>query len=202
MTLTAPFICRSALPFLAVGLLSLVGCSSKPGELNLIQEGNKYVGDQSKNKVVEIYSDKSVGSLTPDIWHVVYYDPDATFKATEVKFGGGQKMDVTRPIRVLQYLKADNLIDPAKVKVASAGAVKKASSDPLIEHLSLKASQAWPIHPRRVRCGRFVSGLRSCINRTKRRTSATFTFLQKPGRSFAAICISTEWTERSHHRNA
>ncbi|MEI9959924.1 MAG: hypothetical protein WDM76_01975 [Limisphaerales bacterium] len=60
----------------------------------LAKKGNDYIGVQSKDKVVQIRSEKSVASLTPNIWYVVYYDPDATFKAIEVKFGAGEKLDV------------------------------------------------------------------------------------------------------------
>src|SRR5271170_2574449 len=86
----------------------------------LIKEGDRYVGEGVKDQVVQIRSEKSVGSLTPNIWYVVYYDPDATFKATEVKFGGGQKMDVSRPWRMLEPVTGDNkILDGAKLKVDS-----------------------------------------------------------------------------------
>src|SRR5581483_2568313 len=64
----------------------------------LIKEANEYVGKEAKDKVVQIRSEKSVGTLTPNIWYVVFFDPDATFKSTEVKFGAGQKMEVKRPM--------------------------------------------------------------------------------------------------------
>src|SRR4051794_26649057 len=69
---------------------------------DLIKEGNRYVGEEAKDKVVQIRSEKSIGTLTPTIWFIVFYDPDATFKATEVKFGAGRKMDVKRPMRMLE----------------------------------------------------------------------------------------------------
>src|SRR5215470_17529530 len=73
----------------------------------LAKKGNDYVGIQSKDKVVQIRSDKSVGSMTPNIWYVVYYDPDATFKSVEVKFGAGQKLDVSHPGRLLEMMGGD-----------------------------------------------------------------------------------------------
>ena len=63
----------------------------------LIKEGNRYVGEESKNQVVQIRSEKSVVGMVPNIWYVVYYDPDATFHATEVKFGAGKKMGSEAP---------------------------------------------------------------------------------------------------------
>src|SRR3977135_2541334 len=68
----------------------------------LIKEGNKHVGEDAKNRVVQIRSEKSVGSLVPNVWYVVYYDPDASLKATEVKFGGGKKLNVKRPHRLIE----------------------------------------------------------------------------------------------------
>src|SRR5271167_4845184 len=76
--------------------------ADEPTALDLARRGDQYVGVQSRDKVVQIRSEKSISSLTPNIWYVVYYDPDATFKAVEVKFGGGQELDVSRPWRVLE----------------------------------------------------------------------------------------------------
>jgi hypothetical protein len=49
---------------------------------DLIKEGNRYVGEPAKDKIVQIRSEKSIGSITPNIWYVVFYDPTATLKAT------------------------------------------------------------------------------------------------------------------------
>lgn len=112
--------------------------------LDLIKEGNRYVGEESRDKVVQVRSEKSVGTLTPNIWYVVYYDPDATFKATEVKFGAGKKLSVKRPARVLELGTGDDKqLDRAKMKVDSNKALKIATAEPLLENLKLKASQMW-----------------------------------------------------------
>ena len=88
----------------------------------LIKKGDQYVGIQSKDRVVQIRSDKSTGSRTPEIWYVVYYDPDATFKAIQVKFGAGEKMDVSRPGRVLEMLTGDKSpLEPGKLNVIPTG---------------------------------------------------------------------------------
>ena len=106
----------------------------------LIKEGNHYVGDQSKDKVVNIHSEKSVASLTPNIWYVVYYDPDATLKAVEVKFGAGQKMKVTHPLRLLEPVTGeDKVLDRSKLNVDSDRALKIATSrdtpGPMVEQM-------------------------------------------------------------------
>jgi hypothetical protein len=105
--------------------------ADEPTAFQLIKRGDHYVGDDVKGKVVQIRSEKSVGSLTPTVWYVVYYDPDATFKATEVKFGAGEKLDVKRP---------------QKLKTDSDRALEIASKDALFSHVKLDASQMWLEH--------------------------------------------------------
>jgi hypothetical protein len=114
---------------------------------SLIKQGDKYVGEQSKDKVVQIRSEKSVGTMTPDTWFVVYYDPDATLKAVEVKFGAGQKMDVSHPLRLLEPVTgADKVLDASKLKTDSDKALEIAKSQPLLANLTLVASQMWLQH--------------------------------------------------------
>ena len=127
--------------------LAPAALAADPTAFELIKAGDPYVGVQSKDKVVQIRSEKSIASLTPSIWYVVYYDPDATFKATEVKFGAGQKLDVSRPWRMLEM--ADDghkVLDKAKLKVDSDKAIKIATAQPLLNNLTLKATQLWLEH--------------------------------------------------------
>ena len=121
--------------------------AGEPTAVELIQTGNQYVGVQSKDKVVQIRSEKSIASLTPNIWYVVYYDPDATFKAVEVKFGAGQKMDVSHPGRLLERFTDEKLPLPAaRLKIDSDQAIKIATAQPLLKNLTLKATQLWLEH--------------------------------------------------------
>lgn len=130
-----------ALAFLA-GLCVPRGGAGEATAFDLIKEGNRYVGEESKDKVVQLRSEKSVGTLTPNIWFVVFYDPDATFKATEVKFGAGKKLKVARPFRVIELGTGDHkTLDRSKLKVDSDKAIKIASSEPLLKSLTLKASK-------------------------------------------------------------
>src|SRR5438034_7573299 len=76
--------------------------AAEPTALQLIKEGNRYVGEQAKDRVVQIRSEKSIGSLVPVVWYIVYYDPTASLKAVEVKFGAGKMLDVKRPFRLLE----------------------------------------------------------------------------------------------------
>lgn len=121
--------------------------AADPTAFELIKSGDQFVGVQSKDQVVEIRSEKSTGTLTPEIWYVVYYDPDATLKAVEVKFGAGQKMDVSHPLRLLEPITgADRVLDGTKLKVDSDQALKIAASQPLLEHLTVTSSQFWLQH--------------------------------------------------------
>jgi hypothetical protein len=120
---------------------------SNPSAFNLIKEGNRYVGEQCKDKVVQIRSEKSVGSLNPLEWYVVYYDPTATFKASEVKFGGGKMMDVKRPMRLIEAVAgADSVFDLDSLKVDSDAALALALKEPLLAPLTLRVTQFWLQH--------------------------------------------------------
>ena len=124
-----------------VAAFTQVAAAKEPTAFELAKEGNRYVGEQSKDQIVQIRSEKSVGSLTPDMWYVVYYDPDAPLKAVEVKFGVGKKMDVKRPVRLIEpIIKAQDPLPKDKLKIDSDEAIKIASQEPLLARLTLKAS--------------------------------------------------------------
>lgn len=129
-----------------LALLGVAGkvVASDATALDLVKLGNDYVGKDSRDKIVQIRSEKSIASLTPAIWYVVYYDEDATFKATEVKFGAGKKMKVTRPMRMLEPVTGgDKMLDRAKIKVDSDKAISVATAEPLLKPLTLRATQLW-----------------------------------------------------------
>src|SRR5437867_8046192 len=125
--------------WLAVMALGSLLPSARADEMTafqLVKEGNRYVGEESKNKVVQIRSEKSVGSLQPIIWYIVYYDPDASLKATEVKFGAGKKLSVKRPFRLLEPVTGDtSALDKEKLKVDSDKAIQIALKEPLLDKL-------------------------------------------------------------------
>jgi len=127
-----------------VALVSTAQAADEPTAFDLIKEGNRYVSEDAKDKVVTIRSEKSVGTLIPNIWYVVYYDPDATFKATEVKFGAGKKMSVKRPMRMLEPVTGENKkLDSKKFKTDSDDALNVAKKEPLLANLNLKSTQFW-----------------------------------------------------------
>jgi len=127
----------------ALCAVTRIALASDPTAFSLVKDANEYVGKDAKDQVIQIRSEKSIGTLTPNIWYVVFYDPDATFKSTEVKFGAGRKLDVKRPFRVLELAKADKVFDKAKLKTDSDAAIKIATSEPLLKGLTIKATQLW-----------------------------------------------------------
>ena len=118
--------------------------AAEPTALELAKEGNRYIGEHVKDKVVQIRSEKSIGGLTPAIWYIVYYDSTAALKAVEVKFGAGKMMDVKRPFRLLEPIMGDDsTLDRKKLKIDSDKAIKIATMEPLLGKVTLKASQLW-----------------------------------------------------------
>jgi hypothetical protein len=111
-----------------------------PTALELIKKGDDYVGVQSKDKVIQIASEKSVATMEPNIWHITYFDPDSTFKTIEVEFGAGQQMGISHPMRMFPAHATDE-IDLSKVDVDSDRALRIASTQPLIKALTLRSSK-------------------------------------------------------------
>jgi len=122
----------------AVSAFAIAARAAEPTAFDLIKEGNRYVGEDSKDKVVQIRSDKSIGGLTPSTWWVVYYDVDARMKATEVRFDGGKKTDVQRPFRLFERAGGyKNMLDRSKLKIDSDEALKIAQKDGLLDKVKL-----------------------------------------------------------------
>jgi hypothetical protein len=127
----------------AAGMLLMASVlASESTAFDLVKEANRYVGEQAKDKVVQVRSEKSIGTMTPNIWYVVLYDPTATMKAQEVKFGAGKMLKVQRPFRLFEPVTGgDAPLDREKLKVDSDAAIKTASAEPLLQNLKLTATQ-------------------------------------------------------------
>ena len=137
--LKSTFVLATAVFFVSGGP---VLAADEPTALSLIKEANRYVGEETKDQVVQIRSEKSVASLTPNIWYVVFYDKDATFKTAEVKFGAGKKLEVKHPMRQpFAYINYKNVMDSKTLKIDSDKAIKIATAEPLLDKLTIKATQ-------------------------------------------------------------
>ncbi|HEY9508902.1 MAG TPA: hypothetical protein VIV82_03490 [Verrucomicrobiae bacterium] len=135
---------KSKFFFIALLVLGISGIAmaDEVTALDLVKEANHHVGDEVKDKVVQLRSEKSLGSLTPNIWYVVYYDKDATFKTAEVKMGAGKKLEVKHPMRQpFAYIGYKNVLDLKKIKIDSDKAIKLATADPLLENLTVCATE-------------------------------------------------------------
>lgn len=139
--------CSSVLLFASAvclpGLAAFSVNATEATALQLVTEGNRYIGEQSKSKVLAAHSERSVGGLVPNIWRVTYFDPDTRFKVVEVKFGAGTKLDVKRPMRVFDRGAEESVLDVTAFKVDSDRAIQIATAEPLLEKLTLKAVQVW-----------------------------------------------------------
>jgi cytochrome c556 len=122
--------------------LAVVAAGKEPTALELIKEANRYVGEQAKDKLLQIRSERSVGTLTPKVWYVVFHDPTATFKAVEVKFAAGKMVDVKRPFRVVELAKGAKEIGTAKVKVDSDRAIETALAEAILKDIQVKSVEA------------------------------------------------------------
>jgi serine/threonine protein kinase len=112
--------------------------------LQLVKLGDHYVSEDSQDQVIEIISDESVDDLTPKNWRVIYHNQQATFRATEVQFTGGQMARVWEPNRFFQVLfspDAHKTFDLSKVKLDSDDALKIAMNLPEVRATSVIAVQ-------------------------------------------------------------
>ena len=108
----------------------------------LARMANRHVGEQCRDRVVEIYSERSTGGLLPEVWHVVFYDPQATFRSSVVKFEAGKEPVVRRPMRLLEALAGGHLpLDRSRLKVDSDEALKIAAREPGLAGLELRGTQ-------------------------------------------------------------
>lgn len=124
-----------------LGLATSRMALAEPTALDLVKRGDDYVGIQSKDKVVQIYSDKSVASLEPNIWHVVFYDPSVLSRITDVKFEAGQQTGIGHMHPFALPAKSDQIVDLSKITVDSDRAVQIAAAQPLLKGLNLRYSK-------------------------------------------------------------
>jgi hypothetical protein len=72
---------------------------------------------------------------------VVYYDPTATLKATEVKFGAGKMLSVKRPMRLLEPVSGGDMpLDRDKLKIDPDQAISTGLKEPLLKDIKVTAS--------------------------------------------------------------
>jgi hypothetical protein len=128
---------------LLLGASTLLAADNDPTAFDLMKEGNRYVGEQAKDKIVQVRSERSVGSLSPKVWYVVFYDPTASMKAVEVKFAAGKMVDVKRPFRLVERISdGTKPMDKDKLKIDSDKAIDLALKEPILEDIKVKSVEA------------------------------------------------------------
>ena len=128
---------------LLLGASTLFAADKDATAFDLMKEGNRYVGEQAKDRVVQVRSEKSMGSLSPKVWYVVFYDPTASMKAVEVKFAAGKMVDVKRPFRLIERMSdSTRPMEKEKLKIDSDKAIEIATKEPILEDIKVKSVEA------------------------------------------------------------
>lgn len=113
---------------------------AEPTAFELMREGDRDVGADAKDSVVQIRSEKSMGVLAPGIWFVVYCD--ARMKTTEVKFDCGKKLAARRPFHWFgPAIGRKTLLDLSRLKIDSDRALKIVEQDGLLDRVRLTNSR-------------------------------------------------------------
>ena len=104
---------------------------NKPTALQLLQKGNTHVSARSKNKVLQISSNRSPVDEPPRSWRLLYYDDKTTYNAVEVRFEDGEMERVHEPNRLLELFTfaSSKTLDLAKVKIDSDAAIRVAVAE-------------------------------------------------------------------------
>ncbi len=103
--------------------------------LELIREGNRYVGEQFKDKVVMIRSEKSVATRTPQAWLINYRNDLTSLKGIEVKFIGGKMADVDGSVR------GGKPFELSKIKIDSDQVLNVVTNEAILKNLTLRSTK-------------------------------------------------------------
>ena len=104
---------------------------SKATALQLLEKGNSYVSARSKNRVLQIISDRAAADAPPQSWRILYHDDKTTYNAVEVQFHAGEMERVYEPSRLFNFFSSGSskTLDLAKVKVDSDAAIRVAVAE-------------------------------------------------------------------------
>jgi hypothetical protein len=137
----ATSLCGLLLTALGALALSSASLSAQTTAFALFRDGDRYVGEEAKGRLIEIRSDKSIGSLMPEIWYIVYFDPTSKGRGTEVKFAAGKKVSVQHWSGFLGMEKKPRELPKEKLLVDSDTVLRTALAEPLLKNLTMKATQ-------------------------------------------------------------
>lgn len=115
----------------------------------LAKDGDKYIVESSRDKVIQIRSEKSIHGLTPNVWYVVYFDSmketgveNYRFAyATELKFSSGNLVSIKRDKELLNSSSEQYTpMDMSSMTVDSTQALSIALKEPVLESLKVSGS--------------------------------------------------------------
>ena len=109
---------------------------------SLIAVGNEQVPSHARDKVVQIISDRTEGSLKPDRWSIIYYDSTAKLKSVRVRFADGKAITIDNPPRLFQRLTDDSMpLNRNRMKIDSDKALAIALAHPDLSDVDLTGLQ-------------------------------------------------------------
>jgi serine/threonine protein kinase len=115
----------------------------QPTALQLVRQGNTHVSERSKDKVVQIVSERTAIDSPPQNWRIIYYDPKARYKLVEVQFEDGKMSRIHELTRLLGFLtpQAQKPIDIEKLKIDSSDALKITLNLAAIKNLTVQSAE-------------------------------------------------------------
>lgn len=96
--------------------------------LELLRRGNSHVSTRSKDRIIQIVSERTPVEQVPQQWRLIYHDEKATFKTVEVRFASGEMERVFEPNRLFGVFtrEASRVLDLSKVHIDSDRAIQAA----------------------------------------------------------------------------
>ena len=99
--------------------------------LQLVADGNAYVSERSKDRVLQIISERGPIEGMPQEWRILYFDEKASRNSVEVRFEKGEMVRMHEPSGLLNWFSpgAQKTLDLTKVKIDSPEAIRLAASE-------------------------------------------------------------------------
>ncbi|MBC8001446.1 MAG: serine/threonine protein kinase [Opitutaceae bacterium] len=108
-----------------------------------LKEGDRFLNNRSRGKVVRIVSTRSADGTAPTNWSVFYFDPLARQKLVEVQFRGREMMKVHEPGASFGGLFAPlpRPLDNSKLAINSDEAIRILMRQPEIDKLPVRITE-------------------------------------------------------------
>ncbi len=114
----------------------------------LVKLANERLLEPSRDKIVQIISDRSKGTPMPTVWRLIFYDASRSFDTVEVRFRAGKFTELKNAGRVIERLgtifgskSANQPLDAQKLLIDSDLALQMALKQPGLEKVTLASSR-------------------------------------------------------------